>query len=203
MRATCKIDPLLTVRKPKDLVIPPVIIRVNKFNEDAVKKFTESMEEAHGTGQPVIPIVIDSYGGQVYSLLAMMDCIKSASLPVATIVEGKAMSCGAILLTCGQDGMRFAGPNSTVLIHDVSSMEWGKVEEIKAGAAETERLNQLVYRRMARNCGKDEEHFLTETHNRGHADWWLTPEEAKSHGMIQHIRIPSLDLEIKAKYNFK
>ena len=50
------------------------------------------------------------------------------------------MSCGAILFSFGVDGMRYMDPDATVMIHDVSSMGWGKVEEIKADAKEVERL---------------------------------------------------------------
>ena len=61
----------------------PIIVRVNKFDEESADKFTKLVGEAHNTGQPVIPIVIDSYGGQVYSLMAMIAAIKSAELPIA------------------------------------------------------------------------------------------------------------------------
>ena len=122
----------------------PVIVRVNKFNEESAKKFDESVSAAHNAGQKVIPVIIDSYGGQVYSLMSMISAISHAEIPVATIVEGKAMSCGAILFSFGEQGLRFMDPDATVMIHDVSSMEHGKVEEIKASAEETERLNQKV-----------------------------------------------------------
>ena len=125
-----------------------VIIRVNKFDEESAEKFIKLVGEAHNTGQPVIPIVIDSYGGQVYSLMAMIAAIKSAELPISTIVEGKAMSCGAVLATFGDEGRRFACPQSTIMIHDVSSMEWGKVEELKASAKEADRLNEKIYTMM-------------------------------------------------------
>ena len=85
----------------------PIVVRVNKFNEEAAKKFTQDMAAAHNSGQNIIPIVIDSYGGQVYSLMSMISDIKSSDLPVATIVEGKAMSCGAVLFTFGEDGHRY------------------------------------------------------------------------------------------------
>ena len=66
----------------------PIIVRVNKFDEESAKEFQVAMAKAHSTGQKVIPVVIDSYGGQVYSLMAMISAIQSAELPVATIVEG-------------------------------------------------------------------------------------------------------------------
>ena len=70
----------------------PVVIRVRKFTEDSAKEFSELMCKAQNTGQPVIPVIIDSYGGQVYSLMSMISDIRHATLPVATIIQGKAMS---------------------------------------------------------------------------------------------------------------
>ena len=48
-----------------------------KFDEDAYEFFRKDMEAAHNTGQDIIPIVINSYGGQVYSVLGMMEIIKN------------------------------------------------------------------------------------------------------------------------------
>ena len=137
-----KFSPL--IKEPKLIDNLPVVIRVNKFDEAAAKAFSAAVTKAHNTGQPVLPIVIDSYGGQVYSLMSMISDINHCTIPVATIVQGKAMSCGAILFSFGQEGMRYMDPDSTVMIHDVSSMEYGKVEEVKASAEETERLNQKI-----------------------------------------------------------
>ena len=180
-----------------------MIIRVNKFDEKSAKEFQEQIAQAHNTGQKIIPVVIDSYGGQVYSLMAMISAIKHAEIPVATIVEGKAMSCGAILFSFGDEEMRFMDPYATVMIHDVSSMEHGKVEEIKASAEETERLNQIVYKMMARNCGKKEDYFLKLVHKRGHADWFLDAEEAKKHGLANHLRVPKFNIEIDVNIDFE
>ncbi len=193
MKWKSNISPLL---KEVELRKGPVILRVNKFDEKAAKDFQDQMALAHNTGQKVIPVVIDSYGGQVYSLMAMISAIKHAELPVATIVEGKAMSCGAILFSFGEQGLRFMDPDATVMIHDVSSMEYGKVEEIKASAEETERLNQKIYTMMARNCGKKDDYFLKIVHKKGHADWFLDAEEAKKHGLANQIRVPKLQIDI-------
>ena len=135
MKAIIKASKLL---KEYELRSPPIVITVNEFNEKAAREFTSKMSAAHNTGQKVIPIIIDSYGGEVYSLMKMISAIKNSSLPVATVVEGKAMSCGAVLFTFGDEGRRYMDPDATVMIHDVSSMAWGKLAELKADVEEAE-----------------------------------------------------------------
>lgn len=130
-----KIDPSIKIRKLEELCDVPSIVYVNKFDEEAAKGFVVAMRDAEQKHQPVVPIIIDSYGGQVYSLLSMVDVVKRCSKPVATIILGKAMSCGAVLFTMGSDGMRFMGSNATLMIHDVSNISLGKIEEIKADAS--------------------------------------------------------------------
>ena len=154
------------------------------------------MALAHNTGQKVIPIIIDSYGGQVYSLMSMISAIKHSEIPVATIVEGKAMSCGAILFSFGETGRRFMDADATLMIHDVSSMDMGKVEELKAGAAEADRLNNIVYTMMAQNCAKKDDYFLNIVDKKKHADWFLDANEAKKHGLANQIRVPSITVDI-------
>ena len=200
MKHKFKVSPLL---KEAELRKSPVIVRVNKVDEAATKNFVQEMAQAHNTGQDVIPVVIDSYGGQVYSLMAMISAITNADLPVATIVEGKAMSCGAILFSFGEEGRRYMDSNSTLMIHDVSSMEYGKVEEIKASAEETERLNQIVYKMMAKNCGHADDYFLELVHEKGHADWFLDANEAKKHGLANHLRLPTLEIDVSVKIKMK
>jgi ATP-dependent Clp protease, protease subunit len=181
----------------------PVVIRVNKFDEKAAEEFSKSVARAQNTGQPVVPVIIDSYGGQVYSLMSMISDIQHSRLPVATIVQGKAMSCGAILFSFGVDGMRYMDPDATVMIHDVSSMGWGKVEEIKADAKEVERLNQKIYRMMAINCGHHEEYFLDIVHEKGHADWFLDAKECKRHKLANKLKVPEMKIGVKVEFEFK
>ena len=137
MHWTSNIDPKV---RELELRHNPVMIRVNKFTEDSAAEFATKMAMAHNTGQSVIPVVIDSYGGQVYSLMSMISSINASEIPVATIVEGKAMSCGVILFSCGQEGLRFITPEATLMIHDVSSGTFGKNERI-SHARETNHKN--------------------------------------------------------------
>lgn len=200
MKWTTKISPLL---KEFELRKSPIIVRVNKFDEESALKFDQEVAQAHNTGQKVIPIVIDSYGGQVYSLMAMIASIKNAEIPVATIVEGKAMSCGAILSTFGAEGMRFMDPNATIMIHDVSSGDFGKIEELKSSVGEAERLNDIVYKMMARNCGKKEDYFLKIVDQKKHADWFMGAEEALKHNIVNQLRVPKFNIEIGVSIEFE
>ncbi len=200
MKHTIKISSLL---KEVELRKNPVIARVNKFDEESAKKFSQEVAQAHNTGQKVIPVVIDSYGGEVYSLMSMISAIKDTELPVSTIVEGKAMSCGAVLFSFGEEGLRFMDSDATLMVHDVGSMDWGKVEELKAGAKEADRLNTIVYTMMARNCGKKDDYFMKIVDKKKHADWFLSPEEAKKHNLANQLRIPTLRISVDVDIDFE
>lgn len=193
------VDPRIKA-KSSELIEQPVVVRVRKFDEEGAKEFHENMEKAHNTGQPVIPIVIDSYGGQVYSLFDMISGIQSSKLPVVTILEGKGMSCGAMLFAMGQQ--RYMSPNATLMFHDVSSGSWGKIEEIKADAKETERVHKLIFSLVAKNLGKDADFFEKLIHDRGHADWFLTSKEAKKHNICTHVGVPDLVINVNLEYKF-
>ena len=194
-------SPLL--KEPKFIDDLPIVIRVNKFDEASAKSFSVLMTKAQNTGQPIVPVIIDSYGGQVYSLMSMISDIRHSKVPVATIVQGKAMSCGALLFSFGAEGHRYMDPDATVMIHDVSSMKWGKVEEIKASADETARLNKKVYQMMAKNCGHRKNYFLDIIHEKGHADWFLDTDEAMKHNLANSARIPELKISAEVSFKFE
>tara|TARA_Y100000592_G_C5398248_1_gene281746 strand:+ start:303 stop:905 length:603 start_codon:yes stop_codon:yes gene_type:complete len=183
--------------KELELRQDPTIITVNDFNEESARKFQDQISIAQNSGQKVIPVEIDSFGGEVYSLMSMIAAIKASNIPVATIVQGKAMSCGAILASFGEEGLRFMDKDATMMIHDVSSYAFGKIEDLKANAREAERLNKKVYVMMSRNCGKPDDYFSKLIHDKGHSDWFLDAEEAKNHGLINHIRMPELQISVK------
>jgi len=183
------VSPLI---KDIELRSDPVVITVNKFDEESANEFAVLVSAAQNTGQSVIPVVIDSYGGEAYSLLSMIGTLKSSKIPIATIVKGKAMSCGALFASFGEEGLRFMDKDAVMMIHDVSTMAFGKVEELKADARESDRLNKKLYVMMARNCGKSDNYFLDLIHDKGHADWFLEAEEAKEHNIVQQLRVPTL-----------
>ena len=189
--------------KSVELRSSPVIIRVNKFDEKSAKEFADKMASAHNTGQSVIPVIIDSYGGQVYSLMSMIASIKNSELPVATIVEGKAMSCGVILFSCGTEGYRYITEDATLMIHDVSSASWGKNSEIQASAEEVKRLNDKIYKILSENSNKSEKWFNKKLNEKGRSDWFIEAKEAIDLGIADKVGMPKLEINVKLDINLQ
>jgi ATP-dependent Clp protease protease subunit len=189
------VDPYLHL-KPEEVLEIPKSVYVNTFDEEAVKVFIEDMTKAQSTSQPIIPVYIDSYGGDVYALMAMIDIIKLSDKPVATICMGKAMSCGAVLLACGTKGHRYISPNATVMIHDVSSFSEGKSEEIKSDAAETDRLQKMFYKILDKECERKDGYFDKLVFNKGRSNLYLDAEQCLKHGLADEIKIPKFIVEI-------
>jgi ATP-dependent Clp protease protease subunit len=180
------VDPWLHI-KPEEAMEAPVSVYVNEFSEEAVKIFLEDITKA---------IYIDSYGGDVYALMAMIDIIESCEKPVATICVGKAMSCGAVLLACGEKGHRYISKNATIMIHDVSSFSEGKSEEIKSDAAETERLQKQFYKMLDTKCERKDGYFDKLVFNKGRSNLYLDAEQCVKHGLVDEIKIPKFTVEI-------
>lgn len=133
----------------------------------------------------------------------MIDVIKNSKKIVATISLSKSMSCGAVLLTFGTEGYRFAGLNSTVMIHEVSSMTFGKITEIKADAAEADRLNNIIFSMMDKNCLKSDGYFKDIVHSKCHADWYLDSNECLKHNLINKIGLPKFKVKVSLDFSME
>jgi ATP-dependent Clp protease protease subunit len=133
--------------------------------------------------------------------MGMISLFRQSKIPVATIIEGMGMSAGSILFAMGTEGMRYIAPEGTLMIHDASSMTWGKVEEIKADATQMDKLNKTIYETMAENCGKPKNYFLDLIHKHSHADWYLDAEDAVKHNLANKIGVPHFIIDIEVKYS--
>jgi ATP-dependent Clp endopeptidase proteolytic subunit ClpP len=191
----------LMIRNLNDICALPKSVLVNSFNETAVKDFKLQFEAALSTGQKIVPVYIDSGGGFVYSLFAMGDIIKQSPVPVATIAMGKAMSCGASLLSFGTEGMRFVAPTATVMIHQVSNGAFGKLEELEISVNESKRLSKLMFNIMASNCGQPKDYFLNKLKDY-QQDWYLDPKECLKHKLANKIGLPGFDVKVELNVSF-
>lgn len=166
-------------------------IWVYDFDETFLEVFTEDfmrLEQDHAV--QVIPIYISSYGGDVYTMTAMRDLIKSSVKPVATICMGKAMSAGAFLLAAGTPGLRFCAETSDIMVHESSSGAVGKTAEVVQYALDLDKLNKRVLRNFATDIGKNLSEVESSLNEKKNVDWYLNAKEAKAYGIIDHIGIP-------------
>lgn len=130
-----------------------------------------------------ITMHVDSPGGSVKSGLSMVDVMNYVSSNISTINTGMAASMGSILLGAGTKGMRYALPNSRVMLHQVSSGASGHVEDIKISLAEAIKYNDILFGMLGDYCGKSKEQVLADCNR----DNWLNSEEALAYGIIDGI----------------
>lgn len=166
-------------------------IWVNKFDEPHAQKFrTQVLRYVERLGEDAaIPIYIDSYGGQVDSLAKMIEVMKSVPNRFATIASGKAMSCGAILLSQGD--MRWCGPLSRVMIHNIHSASWGDAYDKQQSSQEIMRMQRVFMGLLAENCGitfeELEEKIRATVSGK---EIWLDAESALDFGIVDFIGTP-------------
>lgn len=167
---------------------------VNKFTEESYDQFRSDCEKVLNTGQDLLPVVIDSYGGYVYSLLGMVDFLDTCGVKVITICESKCMSCGSILFSCGQE--RYMAPNCTVMVHEVSSFLWGKDVELQNSAKETSRLNKKIYALLDKNTEQKAGYWKDLTKNNKYTDLYMTAQTARKHNLATATGVPHLETTV-------
>lgn len=102
------------------------------------------VSEAYGfkyQPQP-IQLYVNSYGGDVYACLGLISIMKSCTTPIHTYVTGCAMSAGFVIAINGHK--RFCYGNSTYMLHQLSSVSWGKIQERVERLSEDKRLQKLL-----------------------------------------------------------
>jgi ATP-dependent Clp endopeptidase proteolytic subunit ClpP len=166
-------------------------IHINEFTECSAKDLYKTISSWNKDKQSFIPIIVDSYGGMVDSVLAMYDVIKSVPIPVLTIGLGKAMSCGSFLLSAGTKGMRYCAPNCRIMLHSLSTFFSGKVGDVEVSTREIKRVQNRFFHLMAKNCQQPKDYFLNLLGKHKDKDLYITPREAMRHGLVDHIQLPS------------
>ena len=134
-----------------------------------------------------IAMYVNSPGGSVTAGLAIYDTMQFISCPVATYCIGQAASMGAVLLTAGAKGKRFALPNARIMIHQPWGGAEGKASDIEITAKEILRLKQRLNEILAAHSGKPVEDVTRDTDR----DYFMSAEEACSWGLIDKVLAPA------------
>jgi ATP-dependent Clp protease protease subunit len=169
-------------------------IWIIKFDEDSAQKFRTAVL-AESLDDPMKPIVvyIDSYGGYVDSMAKMIETMDEVPNPIITVCMGKAMSCGAILLSHGD--LRFCGKHSRIMVHEVSSGTSGDVHDVANDSQETTRLNQHFMGLLARNCGfKNYDEIRALIKEQDGRDRYLSAHAAVEFGIVDAVGLPQINM---------
>ena len=132
-----------------------------------------------------INIYINSPGGSVTSGLAIYDTIQFVKPAVATYCVGQATSMGALLLSAGTKGKRFALPNSRIMIHQPWGGIQGAAEDISRHAKEILNLRDKINEILASHTGQSLERIQKDTDR----DYFMSAQEAKDYGLIDEVII--------------
>ena len=133
-----------------------------------------------------ISMYINSPGGSVTAGLAIYDTMQFISCPVATYCIGQAASMGAVLLTAGAKGKRFALPNARIMIHQPWGGAEGKASDIEITAREILRLKEILNQILAAHSVKALEDVVRDTDR----DHFMSAEEACAWGLIDKVLEP-------------
>ena len=130
-----------------------------------------------------ISMYINSPGGSVTAGLSIYDTMQYISPAISTLAVGQAASMGSLLLAAGEEGMRFALPNSRIMLHQPSGGFQGQATDISIHAKEILQTNNRLNKIYAKHTGQT----VKRVENALDRDNFMTPEEAKSWGLIDSI----------------
>jgi ATP-dependent Clp protease, protease subunit len=135
-----------------------------------------------------IHLYINSPGGSVSAGLAIYDTMQFVSCPVATYCIGLAASMGAMLLTAGEKGKRFALPNAEIMIHQPLGGYEGTATDIDIHVKNIKKLKSRLNDLLVRHTGKTLDQIERDTDR----DNFMTSAEARDYGLIDGVleRIP-------------
>ena len=130
-----------------------------------------------------IHLYINSPGGSITAGMAIYDTMQYITPDVATYCVGQASSMGASLLTAGAAGKRNSLPNSRIMIHQPLAGMEGTASELEIHAKEVIRIKQRMNEILLRHTGQT----LTKIQADTDRDNFMSAEEAKSYGLIDHV----------------
>ena len=137
-----------------------------------------------------IYLYINSPSGSVTAGMAIYDTMNYITPPIATVCMGRAASMGAFLLSAGQKGMRYALPNSQVMIHQPLGGFQGQATDIDIHAREILRMRETLNGLLAKHTGQPIEKIAQDTER----DNFMTAEMAQAYGLVDKVLASRRDL---------
>jgi len=142
-----------------------------------------------------INLYINSPGGVVTAGLAVYDTMQYIKPDITTLCIGQAASMGAILLAAGTKGKRYSLPHSRIMIHQPMGGSHGQASDIAIQAKEILRMRDNLNRILARHTDQSLERIQEDTDR----DFFMSGEDAKQYGIVDHVMANRDDLDKIAK----
>ena len=130
-----------------------------------------------------IYLYINSPGGSVTAGLAIYDTMQYVKPGISTICMGQAASMGALLLSAGAKGKRFALPHSRIMIHQPMSGVQGPATDIDIHAREILRIREEINQILVDHTGQTIDKIRRDTDR----DFFMTAEQAKEYGIVDAV----------------
>ena len=130
-----------------------------------------------------INLYINSPGGSITAGMAIYDTMQFIKNDVTTICVGQCASMGALLLTAGTHGKRFALPHSRILIHQPSGGASGQATDVRIMAEEILRMREMTSRLISQHSGQSYEQVELDVER----DRIMSPVQAKEYGLIDEV----------------
>jgi ATP-dependent Clp protease protease subunit len=130
-------------------------------------------------------LMICSEGGSVEHAFALIDVMRSSTIPIKTVGLGTIASSGLLIFLSGNRGRRILTPNTSILSHQYSAYSEGKHHELFSITKEFNLVNERMVEHYKETTGLDEATIKTQL--LPSSDVWLTAEEALSMGICDYI----------------
>jgi ATP-dependent Clp protease protease subunit len=128
-------------------------------------------------------LYINSYGGSVIDLLAIIDCIDNLACDVWTIGIGVCASSGAVLLASGTPGKRYCYEHTRILLHEVSNTVKGTVSDLDIRIQETRTLQAILYEVISKRTNQPMDRIEEDLKK----DYWMSADEAIKYGLTDYV----------------
>ncbi|MFK5953170.1 MAG: ATP-dependent Clp endopeptidase proteolytic subunit ClpP [Desulfobacterium sp.] len=138
-----------------------------------------------------INFYVNSPGGVVTAGMAVYDTMQYIKPDVVTVCIGQAASMGALLLAAGADGKRYSLPNSRIMIHQPLGGAQGQASDIQIQANEILHTKDALNEILASHTGQSLEKIAVDTDR----DFFMSGEEAKAYGLVDHVVLNRSDVE--------
>jgi ATP-dependent Clp protease protease subunit len=160
-----------------------IIFLGTEIDSDVANIINAQLLWLNSMGDEEITMMINSPGGVCYDGLAIVDTMEWISSPVTTQCVGMAASMGAVILSAGEHGHRFALPHSRVMIHQPLGGTRGQATDILIEAEQIKILKDELCGIIAVNSNQPLEKVLEDCER----DHWMIAQEAKEYGIIDEI----------------